>query len=69
MNSSLYDFTVTAIDNSQFGFSQLEGKAVLIVNTASKCGFTGQYAGLEALHREFKDKGLRNHRLSLQPIC
>ena len=58
MNSSLYDFTVTAIDNSQFSFSQLEGKTVLIVNTASKCGFTGQYAGLEALHREYKDKGL-----------
>ncbi|MDX9810448.1 MAG: glutathione peroxidase [Spirochaetales bacterium] len=58
MNSSLYDFTVATIDNSQFSFSQLEGKTVLIVNTASKCGFTGQYAGLEALHREYKDKGL-----------
>jgi len=58
VNSSLYDFTVATIDNSQFSFSQLEGKTVLIVNTASKCGFTGQYAGLEALHREYKDKGL-----------
>lgn len=58
MNSSLYDFTVATIDNSQFSFSQLEGKTVLIVNTASKCGFTGQYAGLEALHREYKDKDL-----------
>ena len=58
MDNSLYDFTVTAIDNSQFSFSQLKGKPVVIVNTASKCGFTGQYAGLEALHREYKDKGL-----------
>ncbi|MDD3904093.1 MAG: glutathione peroxidase [Spirochaetia bacterium] len=55
---SLYDFTAKTNKGSEFSFSSLKGKPVLIVNTASKCGFTVQYAGLEKLYQEYKDKGL-----------
>jgi len=58
MATSLYDFTVKRNDGSDFALSTLRDKPVLIVNTASKCGFTGQYAGLESLYQEYKDKGL-----------
>lgn len=55
---SLYDFTVKDISGKDFAFSSLQGKAVIIVNVASHCGFTPQYKGLEELYREYKDKGL-----------
>ncbi len=58
MATSLYDFTVKRNDGSDFALSTLRDKPVLIVNTASKCGFTGQYSGLESLYQEYKDKGL-----------
>ena len=54
--TSVYDFSATAIDGAETALEQYRGQALLIVNTASKCGFTGQYAGLEALHRQFADK-------------
>ncbi len=57
MATSLYDFTVKRNDGSDFALSTLRDKPVLIVNTASKCGFTGQYTGLESLYQEYKDKG------------
>ena len=57
-NTSLYDFTVKDILGKDFAFSTLKGKAVVIVNVASKCGYTPQYKGLEELYREYKDKGL-----------
>ncbi len=56
--NSFYDFTVKDINGSNFPFSQLKGKKVMIVNTASKCGFTPQYADLEKLYEEYQDKGL-----------
>jgi len=55
--SSLYDFEVTRIDGTSQRMSDYRGKMLLIVNTASECGYTPQYEGLEALHREFRDKG------------
>ena len=54
--TSVYDFSATSIDGVEQALEQYRGQALLIVNTASKCGFTGQYAGLEALHRQYTDK-------------
>jgi glutathione peroxidase len=53
---SFYELTGKTIKGEDFNFSQLKGKKVLIVNTASKCGYTGQYAQLEDLHRLYKEK-------------
>jgi glutathione peroxidase len=57
MASALYDISVKTIDGATQTLSDYAGKALLIVNVASKCGFTPQYEGLEALHRQFKDRG------------
>jgi glutathione peroxidase len=56
--SSLHDFTITGIDGKPMPLQQFDGKVVLLVNTASECGYTGQYEGLEALWLAYKDKGL-----------
>jgi glutathione peroxidase len=53
---SLYDFKMNAIDGKSIDFSQYKGKAVLIVNTASKCGNTPQYADLQKLHEQYGSK-------------
>ncbi len=52
---SIYDFKVQALDGSTIDFADFKGKKILIVNTASKCGYTPQYEGLEKLYREHKD--------------
>lgn len=55
-SKSLYDFTVKSIDGSEYSLSQLKGKKVMVVNTASKCGFTPQYEILQKLYQDYKDK-------------
>ncbi|MBY4574935.1 glutathione peroxidase [Gordonia paraffinivorans] len=57
--TSAFDFTATDIDGNPVSLSDFRGDPLLIVNTASKCGFTPQYEGLEALHRKYSDRGLR----------
>src|SRR4051812_18080257 len=55
---NLYDFTAVTIDGRPKKLSDYRGKTVLVVNVASACGYTPQYAGLEALYRRHKDEGL-----------
>ncbi|WP_022686964.1 glutathione peroxidase [Sphingomonas phyllosphaerae] len=55
--TAITDMAVTAADGSTASLERWRGQALLIVNTASKCGFTPQYEGLEALHRRFAERG------------
>lgn len=54
---TLYDFTMKNIDGTETPLSNYKGKVVLVVNVASRCGFTPQYEGLEALYQKFNEKG------------
>ncbi|KQY28125.1 glutathione peroxidase [Caulobacter sp. Root1455] len=54
---SVYDYSAKTLDGQDASLADYRGRVLLIVNTASKCGFTPQYEGLETLYREYKDKG------------
>ena len=56
MGASIYDFKVTSLDGKEIDFSNYKGKKILVVNTASECGYTPQYADLQKLYDQYKDK-------------
>jgi glutathione peroxidase len=56
--TDIFDFSARTLGGENISFGELRGQVLLIVNTASKCGFTPQYAGLQKLHRDYADKGL-----------
>lgn len=58
VQKSAYDFSFRKIDGGDLSLSSFKGKLLLVVNTASKCGFTKQYAGLQKLYDTYKDRGL-----------
>lgn len=55
--STIYDFTLNDIEGNAVSLSKFKGKVVMIVNVASKCGFTNQYEGLQALFKKYEDRG------------
>ena len=66
---NIYDFTVKTQDGGDASLSSFRGKVILVVNTATGCGFTPQYAELEDMYKEFAGKGLVILDFSMQPIC
>lgn len=58
MKDQFYNYSATNIRGEEISMEEFKGKTVLVVNTASKCGFTPQLEGLESLYRKYKDKGL-----------
>jgi glutathione peroxidase len=57
MPSSFHDFTLKTIDGAQQSLADYQGKVLLVVNVASRCGLTPHYAGMQSLYREYKDRG------------
>lgn len=58
MPQNVYNFQINSLSQQQINFAEFQNKVILIVNVASKCGFTPQYEGLESLYKKYKDLGL-----------
>ena len=58
IRQNVYDFSAQSLDGTEISLDKFKGHVLIIVNTASKCGFTPQYAGLETLYKDHKDRGL-----------
>jgi glutathione peroxidase len=58
MSATIYDFSTTSLEGQPVSFKDFQGKVMLIVNTASQCGMTPQYQGLQALYEKYLDRGL-----------
>ena len=67
-DKTMFDLQAKTLDGKDVKFADWKGKAVLVVNVASRCGFTRQYAGLQALQEAFKDPGPRGRRFPLQRL-
>ena len=65
---SIYDAKINTLEGQPADLSEYKGKALLVVNVASKCGLTPQYEGLEKLHEKYGARGLRGARLPVQPV-
>ena len=66
--SNIYQFEAELLEGDIKQFADYKGKVLLIVNTASKCGFTPQFAGLEKLYEKYKRPRFRSFRFSLQSV-
>jgi len=67
--TTIYDFQAELLEGEQKNLADYQGKVLLVVNTASQCGLTPQFEGLEQLYQDYQQQGLLVFRLSLQPIC